>query len=364
MREKTRREAILLSLQTAAYAAASGKGLSFSAEMPDDSQWPSLKSIGARFGCPVGTATPYQMLQDAAIAQIVTMEFNLLTASGMKWVAIHPDPDRYDFTEGDWNVHFAEEHGMQIHGHNLCWNNPAGNPAWLQSVLNRNNAREILTSHITTVMKRYQGRVASWDVVNEPVVSWPVKTGGLYPGIWLQTLGPEYLDIAFHAAAEADPKALRIMNVHALEQDTPENELARTRVIEWLKELLSRGVPIQAVGIESHLDAARPLADAAMRKFLATIREMGLRVLVTELDVKESRATGNSHDWDVTIADYYSNYLAEVLSTVQPQSIIFWSLTDRWDGKDKVQGLLQNNLSPRLSLLSAAQALEKGPSHG
>jgi GH35 family endo-1,4-beta-xylanase len=87
-------------------------------------------------------------------------------------------------------------------------------------------------------------------------------------------------------------------------------------------------------------------------------------VLVTELDVKESRATGNSHDWDVTIADYYSNYLAEVLSTVQPQSIIFWSLTDRWDGKDKVQGLLQNNLSPRLSLLSAAQALEKGPSHG
>ena len=168
MRKKTRREAILLSLQAAAYAAASGEGRSFSAEMPDDSQWPSLKSIGARFGCPVGTATPYQMLQDAAIAQIVSKEFNLLTASGMKWVAIHPDSDRYDFTEGDWNVRFAEDHGMQVHGHNLCWNSPAGSPAWLQRVLNRNNARETLTSHITTVMKRYQGRVASWDVVNEP----------------------------------------------------------------------------------------------------------------------------------------------------------------------------------------------------
>lgn len=364
MGKTTRREAILLSLLTAGFAAAGRRIRAFAADLQGDAQRPPLKLIGARFGCPIGTAAAYQMLRDPAIAQIVAREFNLLTASGMKWIALHPDPDRYDFTEADWNVSFAEEHGMQIHGHNLCWNNPGGNPGWLKASLNRDNARDILMSHITTVMKRYEGRIATWDVVNEPIVSWPVKTGGLYPGIWLEALGPEYIDIAFHAAAQADPKALRIMNVHALEQDTPEDELARTRVLGWLKELLARGVPIQAVGIESHLDAARPLADGAMRKFLATIQDMGLRVLVTELDVKETRTSGNSHDWDVTVANYYSNYLTEVLSTVRPQSIIFWCLTDRWEGNNKVQGLLQNNLSPRLSLLSAAQALEKGPTHG
>jgi endo-1,4-beta-xylanase len=363
MRTITRRESILLGLQAAGYAAYA-EGRAFSAAMPDDSQWPLLKSIGARFGCPIGTATPSQMLRDPAIAQIVAKEFNLLTASGMKWVAIHPDQERYDFTEGDWNVQFAEEHGMQIHGHNLCWNNPAGNPAWLQKTLNPSNARDILSSHITTVMKRYRGRIASWDVVNEPVVSWPVKTGGLYPGIWLQALGPEYIDIAFHAAAAADPDALRIMNVHALEQDTPENELARTRVIEWLKQLLSRGVPIQAVGIESHLDTSQPLADTAMRKFVETIRNLGLRVLVTELDVKETRSSPNSRDWDTNVANYYADYLIEILSVGRPQAIIFWSLTDRWDGNRKVQGLLQSNLSARLSLSSVARALEKGPSHG
>ncbi len=304
------------------------------------------------------------MLRDPAIARVVVKEFNLLTASGMKWVALHPEPDRYDFTEADWNVHFAEQNGMQVHGHNLCWNNPAGNPAWLGKVLDRSNARDILTSHITTVMKRYRGRIASWDVVNEPIVSWPVKTGGLYPGPWVSTLGAEYLEIAFDAAREADPGALRVLNVHAVEQDRNEDETARTLVMTWLKRLKSRRVPLQAVGIESHLDTSVPLANSALRRFVGDIRDLGFQVLITELDVKETRDIGSSHDWDTAVARYYHDYLMDVLSVIQPQAVIFWSLTDRWDRGRRVQGLLQENLSPRLALSSATQALSQSFHHG
>lgn len=324
---------------------------------------PTLKEVGARAGCPIGIAAAYASLRDPAIAQAIVKQFNLLTASGLKWVSVHPESERYDFSEADWNVHFAEQHGMQIHGHNLCWNSPAGNPAWLGKTLSKSNARNILTSHITTVMKRYQGRISSWDVVNEPIVSWPVKTGGLYPGPWVAMLGSEYMDIAFDAARQADPGALRIMNVYAVEQGTPDDEKARGLVISWLKTLKSRGVPVQAVGIESHLDTSEPLANTAMQRFVGTIRDLGLQVMITELDVKENRASGTSHDWDTAVADYYHDYLKEVLSVIEPRAVIFWSLNDRWERQRRVQGLLQSNMSPRLALSSAIQALEQGLKH-
>ena len=236
----------------------------------------TLKAAGASSGCQVGTAAPQVLLQDDSIAQFVVRNFNLLTASGLKWDAVHPQPDSHNFTEADWNINFAEKNGMRVHGHNLCWNSPA-NPPWFKSVLNQANARQFLTSHITTVMRRYQGRVDSWDVVNEPVVSWSRRSDGLYPGAWLDLLGPEYIDIAFHAAALADPKPLRILNIYDVEQGTPEDELTRTRTITLLKQLVARGVPIQAVGLESHLDVSQPLGKASFLEFIKEIRALAPR---------------------------------------------------------------------------------------
>lgn len=358
-----RREVIRLGFQGAVLLGTAGARRAFPLAAPSLPE-PTLKEAGARGGCPIGVATPAALLRNAAIAQIVVTEFNLLTASGLKWADVHPEAERYDFTEADWNVRFAEQNHMQVHGHNLCWNSPAGNPEWLKKTLNRTNARDILTSHITTVMQRYRGRISSWDVVNEPVVSWPVEYNGLYPGPWVTALGPEYIEVAFDAAQKADPSALRIINMYELEQDTADNQLARQRVLLWLKQLKSRGVPVQAVGIESHLDAAKPLAASAMKEFVSEIRNLGLDVLITELDVMETRATGSSRDWDTKVANYYHDYLMEVFSVAEPRAVIFWSLTDRWQQGKRVQGLLQSNLSPRLTLTSATQAIEQGLRRG
>ena len=335
----TRREALLASLGLAAYATLPKASSTLFAQSLSSTPTP-LKTAGARLGCQIGTATDKQGLQDEAIAQFVVRNFNLLTASGMKWGSIHPGPDTYDFTEADWNVSFAEKNGMRVHGHNLCWN--VNNPPWLKSVLNKTNAKQILTSHITTVMKRYQGRIDSWDVVNEPVVPWPGRSDGLYPGTWVDILGPEYLDIAFHAAALADPKPLRILNIHHVEQGTSDDELTRTRALVLLKQLVARGVPIQAVGFESHLDASKPLGQTAFTEFIKQIRGLGLEVLVTELDVKEDRTKGGPPDWDRAVGNYYGSYITEVLSVAKPRFLILWSVADRWENGSRIEGLSQN----------------------
>ncbi len=318
-----------------------------------------LKIAARRLDCQIGIAADRAMLSDPAQARIVAENFNLLTVKGLKWDALRPTPDTWNFAEADFNIQFAESHGMKVHGHNLCWNAPIAYPSWFKTTLNKSNAREVLTSHIQTVVSRYKGRIDSWDVVNEPVVPWNVP-GGLYPGIWLDLLGPEYMDVAFRAAAAADPKALLVLNIHHVEQGSAGDELNRGRALTLLRSLKSRGVPVQAVGIESHLDASLPEAGPALRQFIAGIRALGLQVLITELDVQETRPPGSSSsDWDHGVARVYGEYISDVLAATTPHSFIFWSLLDRWENGKKIQGLLQANLSPRLGFGAADRALQQ-----
>jgi endo-1,4-beta-xylanase len=352
-----RRQAIKHGLGFAACAALPKPLLSLPAKQSANSRTP-LKMAGSCSTRRVGIAAAKAQLEDPTIAEIVTRDFNLLTASGMKWVPTQPEPDKYDFSEGDWNVHFAEQHGIEVHGHNLCWNSPLNYPPWFKTELNRSNAQKILAEHITTVVKRYAGHVSSWDVVNEPVVSWSKRRGRLYPGVWTDYIGPDYFDIAFHAAAEADPNALRIMNIYDVEQGTEGDEDTRKDTLELLKQLVDRHVPIQAVGIESHLDHSQPLGGEAYRQFLGDVRSLGLQVMITELDVQENRV-GSSQQWDENTAKYYGDYLTEFLSAGDPPFVIFWSLQDRWQNGKRVQGLLQSNLTPRLNYHAAISALQQ-----
>jgi endo-1,4-beta-xylanase len=356
-----RRQVLWNGIRLVAGAAFSKSIPSLVAQDPRSAVTP-LKTAGACSGRQIGIAADKAMLQDPSSAQIVVRNFNLLTVSGMKWNRIHPGPDTYDFTEADWNMHFAEQNGMNVHGHNLCWNSPLAYPTWFKSVLTSSNAKQFLTEHIATVVKRYAGRIASWDVVNEPVVPWSRRSGGLYPGVWTDLLGPSYIDTAFHAVAAADPKALRVLNIYRVEQGTDEDEKTRRDTIALLKQLLARGVPVQAVGIESHLDVSQPLGEASFHQFLTDIRALKLQILITELDAMENRAVGDSPTWDETAARYYGDYLTEVLSTANPAVVIFWSLKDRWESGRRIQGLMQENLSPRVTYRASVKALEKGTS--
>src|ERR1700722_20124903 len=103
----TRREALRIGLQCAALGALNTSPRLMGGAVP--SSMTVLKAAGSRRGCQIGIAASKVSLQDPAVAQFVVENFNLLTASGMKWDTIHPAPDTYNFTESDWNVNFAEK---------------------------------------------------------------------------------------------------------------------------------------------------------------------------------------------------------------------------------------------------------------
>jgi endo-1,4-beta-xylanase len=296
----------------------------------------------------------------------------MLTAGNeLKWSHLRPDPETFNFADADWMMNFARQHNMLFHGHNLCWN--ADNPKWMASVLNKSNARKYLTDHIMKVMGRYAGQVDSWDVVNEPFAVWDGRPDGLYKGTWLDLLGPEYVDIAFESAAQADPKALRVLNVHHVEQDTANDEKTRQLTMKFLTQLMNRKVPIQAIGIESHLNAADPIAGQSLDRFIKEIRDMGLEVLFTEIDVNDTSVSGSEQERDQKVAGYYYNYLSKVIPLSDAKRVIFWTPMDsqnwmdylhtpqysRADGKKHRPGLFDENMQAKSAYTAVVSALQK-----
>jgi endo-1,4-beta-xylanase len=334
---------------------------------------PSLKQIGSRCGMLTGMASSRGALQSAsgALIKFLSSNFNILSPEGeMKWSAIRPSQNEFNFGPADWMLDFATRNGMKLRGHNLCWN--TGNPKWVQQVVNKSNAEKILTDHITTVAGRYKGKLDSWDVVNEPIAVWFNKPGGYYAGPWFDALGPQYIDIAFHAAAAADPDTLRVINVHHIEQTT--DDAPRRACLEMLEGLLKRNVPVQALGLESHLDCNLVIDKASLGKFIGTVRGMGLQIAITEFDINDSKVEGDDQTRDKAVADYYRNYLDIMLPISDLKRLVFWSLQDnknwmdymcdttRWQRADGRCNHRPSFLDPSLhikpSFLAVAGALE------
>jgi endo-1,4-beta-xylanase len=180
-----------------------------------------LAARAAAKGLFFGVATNSGSLRnDSAYAARVVAEANSLTPEWeMKWNALRPTADRFDFDAADAIVAFASAHAMSVHGHTLVWGEAL--PGWFSATLTPANADSILAAHVGTVVGRYAGRVARWDVVNEAIDPEGGRADGLRDTPWLRLLGPGYVARAFRLAHAADPHAMLVLNDYGLEVDNP-----------------------------------------------------------------------------------------------------------------------------------------------
>jgi len=290
----------------------------------------SLKERAAAKGLIYGAAANYPALSsDAEYAARFAKECAILAPENeLKWENVHPSPDTFDFTKGDWLVKFARTHGMLFRGHTLVWNQAL--PQWFKDTVNSQNARQVMLKHINTVVGHYAGKIHSWDVVNEAV--WPEdnQPQGLRNTPWLQFLGPDYIDIAFRAAAQADPNALLVYNGDRLDHDTPDDETRRVATLKLLERLKSRGTPVQALGIEAHLSGVKKLNPRKLKAFLHDVADLGLKILITELDVEDKNLPLDTNVRDRTVAGAYEDYLSVVLAQPAVIALLTWGLSDHY----------------------------------
>ena len=197
----------------------------------------------------------------------------------MKWGPIEPREGEWQWTGPDRLVEFGAAHGMTVVGHTLVWHSQT--PRWLfvdeqNAPVSKERLLKRIETHIQTLVGRYKGRVAIWDVVNEAIDE---DEKGWRQSPFLTIAGPEFVERAFRLAHEADPKATLLYN------DYNEHNPGRRRfLVEVIRDYKRRGVPIHGVGFQGHVGLEYPDL-AEYEKSLQAIAAEGLPVHITELDV-------------------------------------------------------------------------------
>jgi endo-1,4-beta-xylanase len=280
---------------------------------------------GIVFGC---AAVQHHLASDAGYARLVAEQCRLvLPANELKWNMLEVAPGEYDFAPADWMLQFALDHSLLFRGHALVWE--PSTPEWVRKAANKQNAQRLLTRHIRTVVSHYQGKMHSWDVVNEILEPADGRTDMFRSSLWLDLLGPEWIELAFHSAREADSGALLVYNENWLESDRETSRAKRQRVLGLLAEWKRRSVPVQALGLQAHLLTDDKLAPE-LGQFVQQVADLGLKVLVTELDVRDRNAPAVLALRDRMVAGKYAEFLSAVLTSQAVAAIITWGLSDRY----------------------------------
>lgn len=289
-----------------------------------------LRAQARERGLAYGAATEYShLVDDQNLANAFARECELLALENdAKWERLRPSPDVFDFAKLDGMFDFAEQHDMRVRCHPLVWHYQL--PDWFDEVVTEENAAAFLITHIRTVVGRYAGRAHSWDVVNEAVSPDQGRADGLDNTPWLKRLGPGYIDLAFRTARAADPDAILVYNDYDVEYDDGWHEARRAVILDLLTGLIDQGTPIDAFGIQAHLDGHVPSDFSALLAFMDELQALGLEIMITELDVVDQELPADVDRRDRMVAEAYENFLSTVLPHPAVTTLVTWGLADHY----------------------------------
>lgn len=322
----------------------------------------SLRALGAKVGLHIGTAATPLDLSDPTLSQITSDQFSVLTPENeMKWQVVEPQRGVFDWTGADNLVNYAEAHGELVRGHTLVWHNQL--PDWLTSGVAEQDANgncasgsttcisdsqlmDLLHQHITTEVSRYRGKIWQWDVVNEMLTD--TNPSQINPSdFWISHLGTGIIADAFRWAHAADPHALLCYNDYNIAGEDGSNAKFNA-AFSMIKGLLAQGVPISCVGDQGHLDLQYGFNPTLMTQDLQAYASLGLKVAITEADVRTfiapitDPATESpqnpivsptdptpSHTADEAAADWYAGMLNSCLAVKACISFTVWGFDDQ-----------------------------------
>ena len=224
----------------------------------------------------IGTALSAQQIEekDSGAKRLVPQQFNAATPENiMKAEIIHPQWAKYNFDLADKLIDYAKKNDLKVTAIPLIWHSQI--PAFLSEIKDADSLRQYFVNHITTVAGRYDGKLYSWEVVNEALN----EDGSLRNTLFLQKLGGDYIVEAFRLAQKAAPHTALYYNDYNIEQPRK-----RAGAIGIIKKIQAAGVRIDGVGIQGHWH----VDNVPMQNIEQSIKEfsaLGIQVAFTELDL-------------------------------------------------------------------------------
>ncbi len=236
-----------------------------------------------------------------------------------------PDTDRLLKTAAWWR-----ERGVAVKGHTLCWHTVCA--PWLLSMTDE----EILSAQlarITRDVSAYAGLIDMWDVINEVVIM-PVfdKYDNGITRICKREGRIGLVKKVFAAAREANPKAVLLINDFHMGE-------AYDILIEGL---LEAGVPIGAIGLQSHMHQGRWSAEKT-EEILSRFSRFGLPLHFTEINLVSGNTMPKhivdlndykAPEWPSTPegeerqAEEAAAFYTQLFACPLVEAVTYWSFTD------------------------------------
>jgi endo-1,4-beta-xylanase len=337
----------------------------------------------------VGAALNYEEVngKEDRVLPILKEHFNSISPeNGLKWIKIHPEPDRYDFEFGDNYVALGEKLNAFVVGHTLAWHQQV--PDWVFENVNgspkaKADLLSTLEDHIETVVGRYKGKIHGWDVVNEAIAD----NGEFRNSKWFEIAGVDFIKTAFRKANEIDPDAELYYNDYNVF-----NSKKRAAILKLAKEMRAEGIRIDGIGMQGHYMLQSPSINE-IEKGILDIHEAGFKVMITELDVdilkRPKEAIGadlaNTYEFQAEYNPYEKGLPLEIEKELGQRyadifqlfykhrdkisRVTFWGTHDKasWLNNWPVKGrtnyplLFDRNLKPKTQVLEAIQEMIKNP---
>jgi endo-1,4-beta-xylanase len=290
----------------------------------------TLRAAAASRGLLYGSyIDPWELQQEPDYATVCERECGLMVTARMDWDHLQPTADRHDFSGVDADWDWARKYDMKFRGHTLVYGERA--PKWYSDLPDRATVIKALESHVAETCRHFAGRVQSWDVCEEAILIPAGRADHLRPHVFLEKIGPDYLDISYRTARANDPAARLVYNEFGIEMEMPEQLAKRAVMLDLIDGFKKRGVPLDAVGLQSHLFFAdMPHFDESkFSRFLDELAARGLEIMITELDVADKGAPPEIAARDAAVAGVYKRYLDVALANRAVTTVITWGVSDR-----------------------------------
>ena len=181
---------------------------------------------------------------------------------------------------------------LTMRGHALAWYHDI--PDWTKQIKDSKGVERAYVDHINTVVSYYKDKLTSWDVVNEPIPDNPKGVTDRRDTFWTQHLGDRWIPLAFRTAAAADPYVKLAINEYDIESAKDSFIAKRAAYRNLIMDLLDQGVPLHAVGLQSHLHAELEIDTHGLAEFVTELRSWGLEVYRHRARRRRPEADGQS----------------------------------------------------------------------
>jgi endo-1,4-beta-xylanase len=235
-----------------------------------------------------------EIYMDGVYFGMIKNNFNIVTPqNSLKPVSLTTNRGgAYNWADADQMVNRTLENGIPVHGHVLVWHD--WTPAWMTQGT-KTEAEDNLKNYITDVLAHYQGRIHSWDVVNEAMrdrLSAADAAGDWEKCLrtdapWYRMLGAGYIETAFRTAREADPGITLYYNDYGLE-DPHKGEAVWKMIYDinnrYKRETGEKRNLIEGLGKQSHYQI-KGFDENKVRVSLKKFAALNIELSISELDV-------------------------------------------------------------------------------